>query len=80
MTQAQLSRALGRGSSELFRALATLERRGYLRRDPVSGVYEPILRLYELGQPTRLGRVAVGGGEAAAGLHHVDRLGGGRGR
>src|SRR5215218_935872 len=49
MTQAQLARALGRGSSELFRTLATLERRGYLRRDPVSGAYEPTLRLYELG-------------------------------
>jgi len=49
MTQAQLGRALGRGSSELFRTLATLERRGYLRRDPVSGAYEPILCLYELG-------------------------------
>ena len=49
MTQAQLARAMGRGASELFRTLATLERRGYLRRDPVSGAYEPTLRLYELG-------------------------------
>ncbi len=49
LTQAQLARALGRGTSELFRSLATLERRGYVRRDPASGAYGLTLRLYELG-------------------------------
>ena len=49
LTQAQLARALGRGSSELFRALATLEGRGYVRRDSASGAYGLTLRLYELG-------------------------------
>ncbi len=49
-TQAQIARHLGRGPSELFRMLTVLERRGYLRRDPVSGAYDLTLRLYELGQ------------------------------
>jgi DNA-binding IclR family transcriptional regulator len=49
LTQSQLARALDRGPSELFRTLTTLERRGYLQRDPVSGAYGLTLRLYELG-------------------------------
>ena len=48
-TQSQLARALGRGPSELFRVLTTLERRGYVQRDPVSAAYSLTLRLYELG-------------------------------
>jgi DNA-binding IclR family transcriptional regulator len=48
MTQSQLARALQRGPSELFRTLMTLERCGYIRRDPVSGAYSLTLRLYEL--------------------------------
>jgi len=53
LTQAEIARALGRSPSELFRILATLERRGYLWRDPVSGAYRPTLRLLELGQAHR---------------------------
>jgi DNA-binding IclR family transcriptional regulator len=53
MTQAEIARALGRTPSELFRIMATLERRGYLWRDPVSGAYRPTLRLLELGQAHR---------------------------
>lgn len=49
MTQAQVARTLGRGSSELFRTLTTLERRGYLSRDMLSGTYSLTLRLFELG-------------------------------
>jgi len=48
MTQSQLARALGRGPNELFRTLMTLDRCGYIRRDPVSGAYSLTLRLYEL--------------------------------
>lgn len=48
MTQAQLARALGRGASELFRILTTLERRGYIARDSESGAYGLTLRLFEL--------------------------------
>jgi DNA-binding IclR family transcriptional regulator len=49
LTQARIARVLDRGPSELFRTLTTLERRGYLRRDPASGAYELTLRLYEMG-------------------------------
>ncbi|MFM9108204.1 MAG: IclR family transcriptional regulator [Chloroflexota bacterium] len=53
MTQADIARALGRSPGELFRIMATLERRGYLWREPVSGAYRPTLRLLELGQSHR---------------------------
>ena len=49
LTQAQLARTLNRRASELFRVLTTLERRGYILRDPISGAYGLTLRLYELG-------------------------------
>ncbi|MGH2562597.1 MAG: IclR family transcriptional regulator, partial [Thermomicrobiales bacterium] len=49
LTQAQLARTLGRRPSELFRMLTTLERRGYVQRDPLSGAYSLTLRLFELG-------------------------------
>lgn len=48
LTQAQLARTLNRRASELFRVLTTLERRGYVRRDPISGAYGLTLHLYEL--------------------------------
>jgi DNA-binding IclR family transcriptional regulator len=48
-TQSQLARDLGRQPSELFRILMTLERRGYVDRDPASGAYSLTLRLFELG-------------------------------
>jgi DNA-binding IclR family transcriptional regulator len=47
---ADIARALGRTSSEIFRMLALLERRGYVRRTPESGRYELSLRLYLLGR------------------------------
>jgi DNA-binding IclR family transcriptional regulator len=49
LTQAQIARAIGRGANELFRMLTTLERRGYIRRDPLTGAYGLTLRLFELG-------------------------------
>jgi len=48
LNQAQIARSIGRGSNELFRMLTTLERRGYIRRDPLSGAYGLTLRLFEL--------------------------------
>src|SRR5689334_20906062 len=36
--------------AELFRILTTLDRRGYLQREPDSGAYRTTLRLFELGQ------------------------------
>ena len=50
MTQAEIARALDRSPSDLFRTLTVLDRRRYLRRDPVSGAYQPTLRLFELVQ------------------------------
>ena len=50
MTQSQIARTLDRGSSELFRMLTCLERRGYLYRDSFSGAYGLTLRLYELSR------------------------------
>jgi len=48
LSLAELARDLNRGSAEIFRMLVCLERRAYLRRDPVSGKYAPTLRLFEL--------------------------------
>jgi DNA-binding IclR family transcriptional regulator len=48
MSQMQLARTLGKGQSELFRMLSCLEKRGFIRRDPVSAAYHLTLRLFEL--------------------------------
>ena len=48
LSLAELARDLDRGSAEIFRMLVCLERRSYLRRDPVSGKYSPTLRLFEI--------------------------------
>jgi len=44
----QLARQLNRTSSELFRMIAVLERRGYIARDLASEGYHLTLKLYEL--------------------------------
>lgn len=48
LSLAELARDLDRGTAEIFRMLVCLERRSYLRRDPVSGKYSQSLRLFEL--------------------------------
>ena len=45
---AELARQLGRSSSELFRMLNCLERRGYVTKEEFSGRYRLSLKLYEL--------------------------------
>lgn len=45
---ADLARSLGRSSSELFRMLNCLERRGYVTKEEGSGRYRLSLKLYEL--------------------------------
>jgi DNA-binding IclR family transcriptional regulator len=45
---AELAARLDRSSSELFRMLNCLERRGYLMREPVSGKYALSLKLFTL--------------------------------
>jgi DNA-binding IclR family transcriptional regulator len=46
---AELAARLDRSSSELFRMLNCLERRGYLMREPISGKYGLSLKLFTLG-------------------------------
>ena len=50
LTQAQLARSLNRQAGEIFRMLACLESRGYLRREPVTGAYSLTLKLFELSR------------------------------
>ena len=47
-SQAELSRALDRSASELFRMLTCLEDRGYIHRDAISNKYQLTLKLHEL--------------------------------
>ena len=47
-TQAEIARALGRNTSEIFRMLDCLDSRGYLIRDEHSNRYSLSLRLYEM--------------------------------
>lgn len=45
----ELSREIGVPKSTLFRYLRTLERRGYLSKDPLTGRYQLGLKLFQLG-------------------------------
>jgi DNA-binding IclR family transcriptional regulator len=47
LTQNQIAQRLGRSTSEIFRMLEVLERRGWLARDDAGG-YAPTLALFEL--------------------------------
>ncbi len=49
MSQAEISRSLGRGTSEIFRTLSALEDRGYIRRTQ-AGQYRLTLKLFELSR------------------------------
>lgn len=46
---AELGRAIGKSSAEIFRMLAVLEQEGYVRRDP-QGAYLATLKLFTLGR------------------------------
>jgi DNA-binding IclR family transcriptional regulator len=48
VSQADLARALGRTTSEIFRMLVLLEQRGYVLKDTSSGRYSLSLRLYAM--------------------------------
>jgi DNA-binding IclR family transcriptional regulator len=48
MTQTAIADAVGRNVSQIYRVLATLERRGYLFRDPSSGLYGLSMALFDL--------------------------------
>jgi len=56
LTQKQLASRLGRSVGEIFRMLGTLQRRGYIERDPKTGEYALTLQLFQLATqhpPTR---------------------------
>jgi len=48
LSQLEVAQAVDRSPSQIFRVLATLERRGYLYRDAQSGAYSLSLRLFDL--------------------------------
>jgi DNA-binding IclR family transcriptional regulator len=48
LNQARIASGVGRSVSQIFRVLSTLERRGYVHRDPQSGLYVLSLRLFDL--------------------------------
>lgn len=50
LTQSQLARALDRQPNELFRMLACLEGRGFIRREATSGGYSLTLKLFQLAR------------------------------
>ncbi|WP_421724973.1 IclR family transcriptional regulator [Bauldia sp.] len=49
MSQTEISRALGKNASEMFRTLSALEARGYIRRT-AAGQYRLTLKLFELSR------------------------------
>ncbi len=48
LTQTEIADAVSRNVSQIYRVLATLERRGYLTRDPRSGRYVLSMALFDL--------------------------------
>lgn len=64
LTQTEIAEAVGRNVSQIYRVLATLERRGYLTRDDASGRYVLSMALFDLAHrhpPLRgLVRLAAG--------------------
>ena len=48
MSQLDIARAIGRSPGQVFRPLMRLERRGYVYRDPRTGLYELSMRLFDL--------------------------------
>ena len=48
LNQVQISEAVGRSVSQIYRVLVALERRGYIYRDEASGLYFLSMRMFEL--------------------------------
>ena len=48
LSQTEIAEAVGRNVSQIYRVLATLERRGYLMRDDRSGLYVLSMALFDL--------------------------------
>jgi DNA-binding IclR family transcriptional regulator len=48
LSQSEIAEATGRSVGQIFRVLATLERRGYVTRDAQSGLYAFSMRIFDL--------------------------------
>lgn len=61
LSQSEIAEATGRSVGQIFRVLATLERRGYVTRDPQSGLYAFSMRTFDLAHrhPPLRGLIAI---------------------
>ncbi|GHD83057.1 IclR family transcriptional regulator [Salinibacterium amurskyense] len=61
LSQSEIAEATGRSTGQIFRVLATLERRGYVFRDKQSGLYVLAMKLFELAHrhPPLRGLISV---------------------
>lgn len=61
VSQTEIAEATGRTLGQIFRVLATLERRGYIARDRKSGLYVLSMKLFDLAHrhPPLRGLVAI---------------------
>ncbi|WP_010205724.1 IclR family transcriptional regulator [Salinibacterium sp. PAMC 21357] len=61
LSQSEIADSTGRSIGQIFRVLATLERRGYVFRDKQSGLYTLAMKLFELAHrhPPLRGLVSV---------------------
>ncbi|GAA1805197.1 IclR family transcriptional regulator [Agromyces neolithicus] len=68
LTQTEIADAVGRNVSQIYRVLATLERRGYLTRDERSGQYVLSMALFDLAHrhPPLRGLVQLAAGPMRA--------------
>ena len=68
LSQTEIAEAVGRNVSQIYRVLATLERRGYLMRDDRSGLYVLSMALFDLAHrhPPLRGLVQLAAGPMRA--------------
>ena len=68
LNQTEIAEAVGRNVSQIYRVLATLERRGYLTRDAASGRYVLSMTLFDLAHrhPPLRGLVQLAAGPMRA--------------
>lgn len=68
LSQTEIAEAVGRNVSQIYRVLATLERRGYLTRDDRSGLYVLSMALFDLAHrhPPLRGLVQLAAGPMRA--------------
>lgn len=64
LSQSEIAEAVGRSVGQIFRVLATLERRGYVARDRQSGLYTFSMKVFDLAHrhPPLRGLIAIATG------------------